>query len=316
MQQDIEALLDAKIELQDSAARGDKWDLFISAYNDSQRVQAVFPQVPAARRSWWVIPEYGYGPEDLTELDDPVVLARGSEAQIVKAGLAGSGFDPTADQRLCIDITGLMRPHILFLMAYLQDIGVTQFDLMYTEPAQYSRRAETRFSIGEDVRVVSVEGYVGAHDSDTSGDLLVIGIGYDHHLISHAIQAKENARVVELHSFPSLSADMYHESILRLDRVSSERSRIGDEVQFSSANDPFVVAASLASAIRTASSHRRVTNIYFSPLATKPQAVGFALHYLRRRSGTATSIIYPLRPSYDRETSTGVGRSWIYPIHL
>lgn len=316
MQHDIEALLDAKVELLEVAARGHCWDLFISAYNDSMRVQTVFPQVPAERRSWWVIPEYRYGPADLANLEDPVVMASGSEAQVVKAGLAGSRFDPTTDRRLCVDITGLMRPHILFLMAHLQDIGFTQFDLLYTEPAQYSRRAETRFSIGEDVRVVSVEGFVGTHDPDTSGDLLVIGIGYDHHLISHAIQAKENARVVELHSFPSLSADMYHESILRLDRVSSERFRLGDGVQYSSANDPFVVAASLASAVRVAETRRRVTNVYFSPLATKPQAVGFGLHYLKRMRGTATSIIYPLHPSYNKETSTGVGRSWIYPIHF
>jgi hypothetical protein len=70
------------------------------------------------------------------------------------------------------------------------------------------------------------------------------------------------------------------------------------------------------SAVRVAETRRRVTNVYFSPLATKPQAVGFGLHYLKRMRGTATSIIYPLRPSYDKETSTGVGRSWIYPIHL
>jgi hypothetical protein len=98
--------------------------------------------------------------------------------------------------------------------------------------------------------------------------------------------------------------------------VGSERSRVGNEVQFSSANDPFVVAASLAAAVRIAETRRRVTNIYFSPLATKPQAVGFGLHYLKRMHGTPASIIYPLRPNYDKETSTGVGRSWIYPIHL
>ncbi len=109
---------------------------------------------------------------------------------------------------------------------------------------------------------------------------------------------------------------MYHESILRLDRVSSERSRVGDEVQFSSANDPFVVAASLADAVRLAETRRRVTNIYFSPLATKPQAVGFGLHYLKRMQGRPSSIIYPLCQKYDKETSTGVGRSWVYPINL
>ena len=146
MQHDIEALLDAKIELQEVAARGNSWDLFISAYNNSQRVQTVFPHVPATRRSWWIIPEYSYGADDLIELENPVVLARGSEAQVVKAGLAGSGFDPTTDQHLCVDITGLMRPHILFLMAHLQDIGVTKFDLLYTEPAQYSRHVQRHAS--------------------------------------------------------------------------------------------------------------------------------------------------------------------------
>ena len=89
MQHDIEALLDAKIDLWE-AARVVRWDLFISAYNNSKRVQTVFPKVPAARRSWWVIPEYGYGLEELVELDNPVVLPPGSEAQVVKAGLAGS----------------------------------------------------------------------------------------------------------------------------------------------------------------------------------------------------------------------------------
>ncbi|MBB4659326.1 hypothetical protein [Parvularcula dongshanensis] len=316
MQYDIEALLDAKIDLAETVASGHEWDLFISAYNNSERVQSVFPTIPAIRRSWWAIPEYGYTPDELQKVSDIVHLNQGSEAQVVKSGLIGSGFDRTANQRLCVDITGLMRTHILFLMAYLQDAGVSHFDLLYTEPAQYSRRAETRFSIGEDVRVVSVEGYVGTHELDTSGDLLVVGIGYDHHLISHAIQAKENARVIELHSFPSLSADMYHESILRLDRVSSERSRLSEDVHYASANDPFVVAASLAAAVKSAEMRRRITNVYLSPLATKPQAVGFGLHYLKRMRGSATSIVYPVRESYDKETSTGVGRSWIYPIHL
>lgn len=143
-----------------------------------------------------------------------------------------------------------------------------------------------------------------------------MGIGYDHHLISHVVQAKEGARVVQLHSFPSLSADMYHESILRFDKVQSEQPRSGDEIYYSSANDPFVTAASLAQAVDSAGRHQRITNLYLSPLATKPQAVGFGLHFLRHLRGTPASIIYPSSPRYTRETTTGVGRAWIYPIHF
>jgi hypothetical protein len=205
---------------------------------------------------------------------------------------------------------------IMFLMAYLKDLGCRTFDLLYTEPEHYKRRAETQFSIGEDVQVRSVAGYIGAHENDMGGDVLVLGVGYDHQLISHALQAKEAARTLQLHSFPSLSADMYHESILRLHRVRSELSRVGDEVYFSSANDPFVIAASLRSAVLAVNAHRAITNIYLTPLATKPQAVGFGLFYLRHLSDKSASMIYPNAKLYDRETSKGVGRSWIYPINL
>lgn len=310
---DIGALLDAKVELSTTAA---PWDLFISAYNDSDRVRSVFDRVPATERRWWMMPEYRYGRGELPDQPANAFLSEGDEANVIKAGLAAAGFDRSRHRRLLLDVTGMMRPHILFLMAHLADIGVSNFDLLYTEPEQYARKADTIFSIGEDVRVVTVNGYVGAHDTDTSGDVLVVGIGYDHHLISHALQAKEGARVVQLHSFPSLSADMYHESILRFDKVRSEQPRSGDEIYYSSANDPFVTAASLAAAINSVGAHQRITNLYLSPLATKPQAVGFGLHYLRHLRGAAASVIYPSSPSYSRETTTGVGRSWIYPIHL
>jgi hypothetical protein len=310
---DIGPLLDAKIELS-GAER--PWDLFVSAYNDSKRVRSVFDRVPAVERHWWVMPEYLYEQNELPDLPASSFLAGDNEATIIDAGLKAVGFDRSRHCRPLFDITGMMRPHILFLMAHLADIGATSFDLLYTEPEQYARKADTVFSIGEDVRVVSVNGYVGAHDTDTSGDVLVVGIGYDHHLISQALQAKEGARVVQLHSFPSLSADMYHESILRFDKVRSEQPRGGDEIYYSSANDPFVTAASLASAIYSAGRHHRITNLYLTPLATKPQAVGFGLHYLRQPRGAPASIIYPSSPSYTRETTTGVGRSWIYPINL
>lgn len=309
---DVESLMDAKVPLQNYP--GEPWDLFVSAYNDSERVQRVFSAVPAQRRTWWILPEYAYSSAEVDHLSGAICLSDGSEDHVVTDGLRRSGFE--VGQRLCIDITGMMRPQIMFLMAYLKELGCRTFDLLYTEPEHYKRRAETQFSIGEDVEVRSVAGYIGAHENDMGGDVLVLGVGYDHQLISHALQAKEAARTLQLHSFPSLSADMYHESILRLHRVRSELSRVGDEVYFSSANDPFVIAASLRSAVSAVNGHRAITNIYLTPLATKPQAVGFSLFYLRHLSDKPASMIYPNAKLYDRETSKGVGRSWIYPINL
>jgi hypothetical protein len=135
--------------------------------------------------------------------------------------------------------------------------------------------------------------------------------------MARAILQKDNARLVQLHSLPSLSADMYHESLLRLDRVSPASVRPNDEaVYFASANDPFVTAATLSQAWREMNARRPVTNLYLCPLATKVQALGFGLFFLSEMENQPASIILPSIQSYSRETSTGVGRSWLYPIHF
>ncbi|MBN8807021.1 MAG: hypothetical protein J0I47_02100 [Sphingomonas sp.] len=307
----VAALLDAKLPLE--RAQRD-WDLVISAYNESARVQKVFEKLTARRNAWWVIPEYGYRPDEISHLSNAHLLDAGTEAEVVIQGMEACGYDPETDRRLCVDITGLMRPQILYLMAWLRSKGVREYDLLYTEPEQYARKADTRFSMGEDVQVRSVSGYIGAHDNDMSGDILILGVGYDHHLISHVLRVKESARPVQLHSFPSLSADMYHESLLRLDRIWSERPRAAGDDFYTSANDPYVVAGSLLDALGGLNGQRKLTNLYLAPLATKPQAVGFGLFYLRNLVGDAASIIFPNCSSYHRETTKGVGRSWIYPI--
>src|SRR5580658_4376694 len=43
---------------------------------------------------------------------------------------------------------------------------------------------------------------------------------------------------------------------------------------------------------------------YLSPLATKPQVLGFALYYLTECRNTAASLIFPFCQAYDQETST------------
>jgi hypothetical protein len=189
--------------------------------------------------------------------------------------------------------------------------------MIYTEPEHYTRRAETNFSLDEVVEVRQVAGFEGTHDPDMSNDVLILGGGYDHSLMGRAILSKENARIIHLHSLPSLSADMYHESLLRLDRVSFGSARSAEDLTaYCSANDPFVTAAVLSETLEDISSRKPISNLYLAPLATKPQALGFGLFYLRELEGTASSIIFPFFGQYSRETSKGVGRTWIYPVIL
>lgn len=289
-------------------------DIFISAYNESARVQDVFRDVTIADKRWWAVPEYGYSADELSGLADCTRFEERSEDDLVLRGFGPLRDALAAGARLCIDVTGFMRNQILFMMKYLNDLGVPAFDALYTEPSHYARKAETVFS--ERVSLVrQVKGFEGAHGIDTANDVLLLGVGYDHDPMARAMLYKDNARLVQLHSLPSLSADMYHESLLRLDRVSSGSARPNDEsVVFASANDPFVTATALSQAWADMNARKPVTNIYLCPQATKVQALGFGLFFLAELRAAPASIILPSVEQYSRNTSSGVGRSWIYPI--
>lgn len=263
----------------------------------------------------WILPEYKYATAEIGHLADASILTDLHEAELVEAGLKEASLK--AETRLCIDITGFMRPHILFFMKYLKGLGCKSVDMLYTEPEHYTRKAETAFSLDEVIEVRQVAGFEGVHTPDMSNDVLILGGGYDHNLMGRVILGKENARLVHLHGFPSLSADMYHESLLRLDRVSFGSARAAEDLTaYSSANDPFVTASILSETYGEIASRKPISNLYLASLATKPQAVGFGLFYLRELEGTASSIIFPYFGEYSKETSKGIGRTWVYPISL
>lgn len=306
-------LIDAKEEVGDLASL--THDLFISAYNESARVTQPYDAVGAKAKNWWILPEYRFKASELAALPGASFLEGARESDVIMAGLAGMEKRLQAGMSLCVDITGFMRNQILFLMWYLRKIGVQQFDAIYSEPDHYSRKADTVFS--ERISVVrQVEGFAGSHQPDWHNDVLLLGVGYDHDPMARAILYKENARLVQMHSLPSLSADMYHESLLRLDRVSSISRPMDQSVYFASANDPFVTATALSQAWRELNARKPVTNLYLCPLATKAQTLGFGLFFLREMRKQPASIILPTIETYSRETSKGVGRTWLYPIQL
>ncbi|MFV5192870.1 hypothetical protein ACMXYY_12115, partial [Acinetobacter courvalinii] len=188
--------------------------------------------------------------------------------------------------------------------------------MLYSEPQHYRSKEETEFASDDVSEVRQVSGFEGDH-IDSDKDILIVGLGYDHHLISHVIENKSSAQLLQLHSLPSLSADMYQESLLRLNRVSSSyTSSIPNNQIYCTANDPFLVATLLCETIDRITSSDQADNIYLCPLATKPQAIGFGLYCLKSSSQTPTSIIFPSTSKYDRETSKGIGRIWTYPIHF
>jgi hypothetical protein len=310
----LEYLLDCKAALDPASMQ---WDIFISAYNDSERVKTIFTQVKAQKKYWVSIPEYDY--EDIEIPNDGIHLTSTSRNE---ADFVAESISPIKDDliksRVCIDITGFMRPHILYILYYFKTIGLNSFDVLYSEPQHYKRKEDTEFTVDGVKDVRQINGYEGIHNmTDHTNDILIVGVGYDHDLISRTIMSKDAARLIQLRSLPSLSADMYQESILRLERASSAIGNVADDtVYFSSANDPYVTAAVLSEAYQKISKYRAITNLYLCPLATKVQALGFGLFYQRELVGQSASIIFPFSTRYNRETTGGLGRSWVYPILL
>lgn len=298
-----------------SLEAGQSYDILISAFNLSERVANTFNKIDAARKYWIIHNEYYFEHAELPNNAPLLCSAASTEADFILETLMQIEPPLRGVENLCIDITGFMRPHLMFLMKYLCATGFTKFDLIYTEPSQYMRKADTVFS-SDVVGVRQINGFEGSHSVDMTEDVLVVGAGYDHDLVSHTIAYKSGARLVQLLSLPSLSADMYQESLIRLHRVADAPFRVPDEqLAYSSANDPFITYVVLYEAISKLRERQKgISNLYLSPLATKPQAVGFAMFYLKHLVGQPASMIFPFANRYSKETSLGVGRAWRYKM--
>ena len=287
------------------------WDVFLSAYNLNDRVKDLFGRVVASHKLWIIHPEYRLGAE-LLPGGEPFIDPGLGEAEFCNRLLS---VLPVAERGLsiCIDITGMMRPHMMCLLYCLADRGVSKIDVLYSEPITYARRETTQFSGGAlDVRQVS--GLEGMVDFDSTSDLMVIGAGFDDRQISEVAEHKDAARKVVLLGFPPLRADMYQQNLLRMDR---SRDAIGDVPPrwryFAPANDPFVTADVLR---RIVNESGDVSNLYLAPLSTKAQALGFVLYYMAECRGRSAHVIYPFSAQYADKTTEGLARTWRYVVEF
>jgi hypothetical protein len=293
-----------------------RWDIFISAFTAAERVKRIFEKARGGAKHWLVFPEYGFTSEECPP--DVFAVDIRDEAEYIRS-FWSAVIGEVEGRTICVDTTGFIRPYLVFLVRWLAEQGVRRFDALYSEPVIYSKREQTRFSDEVVVEVRQIAGFEGIHTPDTSNDYLIIGAGYDHQLIAQVAENKEFSRKIQLFGLPSLRADMYQENVLRAYRAEEAVGRhTTDESSsyFAPANDPFVTASTLREVVKRIESRKPITNLYLSPLATKPQVLGFALYYLTERRDTATSVIFPFCESYDQETSTGVSRVWKYTVEL
>ncbi|MDQ0512570.1 hypothetical protein [Ancylobacter amanitiformis] len=288
------------------------WDLFISSWDNSSRVRFVYDNISAERKDWLIHPQYRLGDESLPE--GGIVLATSEDDAIVRYldGLEADGIS-LARISLCVDITGMIRPHLMFLTKMLRTRGVRRFDVIYAEPISYADRENTRFNDGDVLQTREVIGFQGLNTSSETREVLVVAPGFDDFSLKEVMSDKEGATLVEIFGLPSLQADMYQLNVLKAHSNAPRRGRGLHSRRFASASDPFAVASEL-SRVREQLELEMANRFYFSPLSTKAQALGFALFYMAECENTPASIIYPYTASYAPGTGSGVSGAWRYVI--
>lgn len=290
----------------------EEYDCLISSYTEADRVKEISKMIPC-KETWWVCTDELNKPEEKegTRLFQMTDESDGG----ICAALLSTGY-----KRLCVDITGFVIPQLLLLLRFFQIRGFTSLDIIYTEPNRYKNNENTLFS-DTPLEVRQIMGYAGQHVSDMRNDLLIIAAGYDHSRIIDVASAKKSAKKkVLLFGFPPTSPGMFQENILRAYQaetaVGTDCFKNMDMNIFAPANDPF----STAQALKDYMEHKRLnnfTNVYFSPLASKPQALGMALFYMWEKGWNREwSIIYPFCNIYNDDTATGISRIWKYEVEL
>ncbi len=322
-----EILYKRKFHNTDELNKVSQYDLFISAFNDSQRVKEVFSSINSVEKHWIVFPEYDYDERDCPLKDDlknirVFVPDRGqTEGEIIRNYIKSINGN-IENLKICIDITGFIRPHLLFILRYFFAQKVSKLDCLYTDPIKYVKSEDTTFS-DDHSEVRQVQGFMGSHETDMSNDYLLIASGYDYSRIINVSIHKDNTKKVQIFGFPSLQPDMFQQNILKSYKASEEtvqraENQFIDEYNtiFAPANDPFITAKSISDFFKKLSKKEIITNLYISPLSTKVQTLGIALFYLGECLNSPVSVIFPFCKSYSKETTEGISKIWIFTIEL
>lgn len=290
----------------------EKYDLFFSGFDCCTRTKQIYEEIDAARKIWLIFPQYNdIKKEDYAEYTDCYFVDSYEEDTYFESLL--TNYQVTEKTKLCIDITGIIRPHLIYLIKLLYAQGLKKIDFLYSEPMHYERAENTSFT-GITGAVEPVK-WCNSENNEPSieNDLLIIATGYDDQLVQKVLQEKIRVKTkYHIIGFPSLQLDMYQESILKLNHT-RDLIENNSEIEFAPAMDPFITAQVIHDIVEKNSNS---TNIYLCPISTKPHTLGIALYYLINYKNKPVSIIFPYSRKYNIKTAIGIKRIWRYTFEL
>jgi len=290
----------------------EEYDLFISGFDLCERTKKIYDEIKSKEKVWLIFPQY----KDIKDTDynsySNYYFDSSYEEDTYFEKFLGK-YNVSSEIKLCIDITGFIRPHLIFLIKMLYMTGVKKIDFLYSEPNHYERGENTSFT-GITGAVESVKWCSSENNNpDSDNDLLIVATGYDDKLVQKILQDKLRVKTkYHLIGFPSLQLDMYQENILKLNQT-KELVENNSYTEFAPAMDPFITAQTIHDIIERDKSY---TNIYLCPISTKPHTLGVALYYLNNFRTKPVSIIFPYSKRYNIKTAIGMKRIWKYTFEL
>ncbi|WP_323788901.1 hypothetical protein [Psychroserpens sp.] len=296
------------------------YDFFLSSYNESDRVIGLFNGIFSKEKIWIILSEYNYTKNEYPKNKNLFIPEiNTNEGEIIRQLF--NDYNITSNHRLCIDITGFLRPHIAFLVRYLKALNFKKVDFVYTDPVRYRKKEKTPFSSILS-SVEQVEGYKGTSVTDTSNDLLIICTGYDSKRTRAVADYKKKASKTLLFGLPALQADMFQENILMAYDAEDDTGKGNLQYLdssfslFAPANDPFITAQVISEFVTNKNNLKPITNLYLSPVSTKAQTLGMCLYYVNECIDKPVSLIFPYCETYERITTEGLSKIWIYTLEF
>jgi len=295
----------------------EEFDIYISAFNSSERVTKVFSEVRARKKIWLIHPEYAYTADQLPV--GAIVVTPSDTNEISQTKALFDEVGAPAGLKICVDITGFMRHVLVFLVVALKLRNVSEIIALYSEPDAYAKQEHTVFSTATGkARVLNG---MGGKTFQKADEMLILAVGYDYKLINEVTSDRDYMSVHPIFGFPSLSPDMYQQSAIKSSESGSAtfaHSWVGNR-RFAPANDPFTTAEVIREIVMEKEKRKRnqPTNIYLAPLSTKAQALGFALFWIYEKSPQRSiAMLLPSLETYSKETTTGLKRLWAYTVEL
>lgn len=212
-------------------------------------------------------------------------------------------------KRILIDISVFTKGYFFLLFKIFKEIfSISQIDVIYTEPKQYTFKKNTDEVIltkGLD-RIETIPGFFGS--SIYEDDALIVLLGFEGNRSLEVYFNTNPSITYAINGFPSFQP-AWHKISMEANLRFLQESQSYERLYFAPANDPFMTSLVISKIVKKIRNHISHINITIAPLGPKTQALGALLYALKDK---AIKVIYPFPSFYSPDYSYSSGPSWIY----